>query len=211
MQASDLLFFLPFVLAFFLIWARMKRRIGRQQRLNQVWREFAALRGLQEQPTKDGAFISFRGQNQNMPFVLECIATEGTPFQIGKLKMRRGDAIKIFSRMKIELSGLPKGLRVYRETTWSKLGKTLGMQDIATGDSRFDGSFMIKGKDSTEVLTYLTPGRRMALLMHADELHGLELQEDGLILFQPNQIDSMERLDRYSSQLGSLASALLRS
>jgi hypothetical protein len=211
MQASDLLFFLPFVLAFFLIWARMKRRIGRQQRLNQVWREFAALRGLQEQPTKDGAFISFRGQNQNMPFVLECIATEGTPFQIGKLKMRRGDAIKIFSRMKIELSGLPKGLRVYRETTWSKLGKTLGMQDIATGDSRFDGSFMIKGKDSTEVLTYLTPGRRMALLMHADELHGLELQEDGLILFQPNQIDSMKRLDRYSSQLGSLASALLRS
>jgi hypothetical protein len=211
MQAGDLLFFLPFVLAFLLIWAHMKRRIGKQQRLNQVWREFAALKGLQEQPTDHGAIISFRGTNQNMPFVLECIATEGTPFQVGKLKMSRGDAIKIFSRMKIELSGLPKGLRVYRETTWSKLGKALGMQDIATGDSRFDGSFMIKGKDPAEVLTYLTPGRRMALLMHADELHGLELQEDGLILFQPNQIASMKRLDRYSSQLGSLASALLRS
>jgi hypothetical protein len=211
MQASDLLFFVPFVLGFFFIWAHVKRRTGKQRRLNQVWREFAALRGLQEQPTKDGAFISFRGQNQNMPFVLECIATEGTPLQIGKLKMRRGDAIKIFSRMKIELSGLPRGLRVYRETTWSKLGKALGMQDIATGDSRFDSSFVIKGKDPTEVLTYLTPGRRMALLMHADELHGLELQEEGVILFQPNQIGSMGELDRYFSQLGSLASALLRS
>jgi hypothetical protein len=51
----------------------------------------------------------------------------------------------------------------------------------------------------------------MALLMQVDELRGLELQEEGLILVQPNQIDSMERLDRYFSQLGSLASALLRS
>jgi hypothetical protein len=211
MQTSDLLFFLPFVLAFLLIWAHVRRRTGKQRRLNQVWREFAALKGLQEQSTKDDAFISFRGENQNMPFVLECIATQGTPFQIGKLKMRRGDAIKIFSRMKIELSGLPKGLRVYRETTWSKLGKALGMQDITTGDSRFDSSFMIKGKDPAEVLTYLTLGRRMALLMQVDELRGLELQEEGLILVQPNQIDSMERLDRYFSQLGSLASALLRS
>jgi hypothetical protein len=91
----------------------MKRRIGQQQRLNQVWREFADLRRLQEQPTKHGAIISFRGENQNMPFVLECIATEGTPFQIGKLKMRRGDAINIVGRMKVELGDLPKGLRVY--------------------------------------------------------------------------------------------------
>jgi hypothetical protein len=82
---------------------------------------------------------------------------------------------------------------------------------MTTGDSHFDSSFIIKGNDPTEVLTYLTPGRRMALLMHTDELHGLELQEEGLILSQPKQIDSAERLDRYFSQLGALASVLLRS
>ena len=211
MQASDLLFFLPFVLAFFLIWAYMKRGMRQQQRLNQVWREFGDLRGLQEQPAKQGAIISFRGKNQNMPFALECVAMEGTPLQIGKLKMTRGDAIKIFSGMKIELGGLPKGLRVYRETTGSKLDKALGMQDLTTGDSRFDSSFIIKGSDPTAVLSYLTPGRRVALMMHADELHGLELREEGLILFQPDQIDSVEKLDRYFSQLASLASVLLRS
>ncbi len=211
MQASDLLFFLPFVLAFFLIWAYMQRGMRHQQRLNQVWREFADLRGLHEQPTKHGAIISFRGKNQNMPFILECVAMEGTPVQIGKLKITRGDATKIFTQMKLELSGLPKDLRVYRETAWSKLGKALGMQDITTGDFRFDSSFVIKGNDPTEVLNYLTPGRRMALRMHADELQGLELQKEGLVLFQPNQIDSVEKLDRYFSQLASLASALLRS
>lgn len=189
----------------------MKRRIGQQQRLNQVWREFADLRGLQELPTKHDAMSSFRGKNQNMPFVLECVAMEGTPVHIGKLKMARGDAAMIFTRMRIELSGLPEGLRVFRQNVWSKVGKALGMQDITTGDSRFDSSFMIKGNDPTAVLDYLTPGRRMALLMHADELHGLELQEEGLFLFQPNQIDSVEKLDRYSSQLASLASALLQS
>ncbi|HYA03897.1 MAG TPA: hypothetical protein VEI04_12365 [Syntrophobacteria bacterium] len=143
MQASDFLVFLPFVLPFLIIWAYMKRRMRQQQRLNKIWRDFGHLRGLQEQPTEHGVLISFRGKNQNMPFVLECVAMEGTPVHIGKLRMSRGDATKIFTRMRIELSGLPKGLRVFRENVWSKVGKALGMQDITTGDSRFDSSFML--------------------------------------------------------------------
>jgi hypothetical protein len=233
MQANDFLFFLALVLAFFLILGYMQRGRRKQRRLNEIWREFAKLKGLQEQPTDNdtiqdqdidedydatqeepsdrGIILSFRGKNQNLPFLLECFATEGTPMQIGKLKMRRGDKIKTFTRIEIGLSNLPKGLRVYRETTWSKLGKAIGMQDITTGDASFDNSFMIKGDDQREILDYLTPSRRMALLTYADKLHGLELQEEGVILLQQGQIDSVEKLDRYFSELGALASALIRS
>jgi hypothetical protein len=211
MQPNDFLFFLPFVLAFFLIWGYMKKRMRKQQRLNEIWREFAGLKGLQEQPTDHDTILSFRGKIQGMPFVLECIATEGTPVQIGKLKMRRGDKIKIFTRMKVGLADLPEGLRVYPETAWSKLGKAIGMQDITTGDASFDNSFLIEGNDPKEVLDYLTPSRRMALLTYTDELHGLELRKEGLVLLQPGQADSVDRLSRYFSQLDLLASALIGS
>ncbi len=223
MQANDLLFFLPFVLAVFLIWGYMKRNIRKQMSLNEIWQVFARLKGLQEQ-SPDGAdetlqkrlnyedydrILCFRGKNQNLPFVLECFATDGTPTQIGKIKMRTGDKIRIFTRIKIGLTNLPKGLWVYRETAWSKLGKAVGMQDITTGDARFDSVFMVKGCDPKEVLDYLTPSRRMALLTYADKLQSLELQEEGLILLQPGQVDSVERLEQYYSELGSLASALI--
>lgn len=213
MRVNDILFFLPFVIAFFVIWAYLKRGMAKQKRLNEIWREFADLKGLQEQPTDHCTTLLFHGQNQNLPFVMKCFATEGSPLQMGKLKLKRdrGDHIKIFTQLKVVLAGLPPGLRVYRETTWRKLGKVMGMQDIMADDVPFDKKFIIKGIDPKEVLDYLTPSRRRALLKYADELQGLELREDGLVLLQPGQTDSVDKLNRYFSQLGLLASQLTRS
>lgn len=210
MQINDILFFLPFILAFFLIWGYMKKGMARQNRLNKIWREFADLKGLQEQSVDQGTILAFYGKNQNLPFFIKCFATEGTPVQIGGLKMKRGDDIKTFTQIKIVLAGLPSGLRIYRETTWGKVGKVFGMQDIKTGDAAFDKKFIIKGGDPKKVLEYLTPPRRMTLLHYAETLQGLELQEVGLVLLQPGQTDSMAKLDRYFTQLGSLASELVR-
>ena len=213
MQVNDILFFSPFVLAFFVIWAYLKKGMAKQTKLNEIWREFADLKGLQEQPTDHGTILLFHGKSQNLPFVLKCFATEGTPMQVGKLKMKRGrgDHIKIFTQIKVVLAGLPPGLRVYRETAWNKLGKVIGLQDITTDDLLFDKKFIVKGIDPNKVLDYLTPTRRMALLKYADDMQGLELMEDGLVLLQPGQTDSVEKLNRYFSQLGLLASELTHS
>ncbi len=86
----------------------------------------------------------------------------------------------------------------------------MGIQDITTDDVSFDKKFIIKGMDPKKVLDYLTPSRRMALLKYTDDLQGLELLEDGLVLLQPGQTDSVEKLNRYFSQLGLLASELTR-
>jgi hypothetical protein len=50
----------------------------------------------------------------------------------------------------------------------------------------------------------------VALLKYTDELEGLELLDDGLVLMQPGQTESVDKLNRYFSQLGLLASELTR-
>lgn len=212
MDLQDILFMLGISVACLLVWTYVKRRVDRGKRLNQIWRDFAQLKGLEELQRKGEGehevIIKFVGKNLGLPFVMESILTEGTPTKIGSVTLSNEDDIKIFSRMQISLPGLPRGLRVYKETAWSKLGKAVGMQDIATDDPEFDRAFMVKGKDAREVVDYLTPSRRMALLTQASDMKGLELQEEGLILFRKGQIESMEELETVFSQVGSLAAAL---
>ncbi|MGO9120641.1 MAG: hypothetical protein ACLQPD_23880 [Desulfomonilaceae bacterium] len=214
MDLQDTLFILVLAAACCLIWMYIQRRASARKRLNQIWREFAQLKGLNESHRKSGgeheAMMKFQGQNQGLPFVMECIAIEGTPRRIGSVQLSTGDDIKIFTRMEISLPGLPRGLRVYRETGRSKLGKAVGMQDISIDDPEFDRAFMVKGKDEREVIDYLTPSRRMALLTQALDMKGLELEEQGLVLFRKGQIGSKDELETVFSQLSSIATSMTR-
>ncbi len=231
MQVNDILFFLSFVLAFFLIWSFLKKRIVKQRATNEIWREFARMKGLQEQSagkrgndvsfdedfnkTPDrsrsddyGRVISLLGKNGDLPFVLECIATEGTPQRVGKFNISSGEGIRIFTRLRIGLDGLPEGFCAYRETAWSRLGKVVGMQDIVTGDSAFDKVFVVKGRDPMAVLGYLSPSRRTVLRDCAEMYPFLDLREGELLLMRPGQTDRMDQLEQYLADIGQLSSAL---
>lgn len=191
-----------------------KKRHCQTKKASEIWREFARLKGLQEQPADAPVTIlSFQGRNRDLPVFLKCFATEGKPVRVGdvKVKRARGQEVHIFSQIKIILTGLPPGIRVYRETAWHKFGKVLGIQDIKTDDPSFDQKFIIKGTDPKGIIDYLTPSRRKALLKYADELQGLELHENSLVLLQPGQIESMDRLNFYFSKLGLLTLELARS
>ena len=211
MGLTDILFGLLIVSIALAIFCFMMRSVKRQGRINRVWREFAEIKGLTEQPAGEGALLRFQGDIQGMPFALECIATEGTPVRIGKLRMSFGEGPKMFSRMAVRLPGVPRGLRLYRQTSWSRLGRAVGMQDIITGDSEFDRTFMVKGSDPDAVVTFLSPFRRMALLSDAAKLVGLELESGELIVLRRGQIDTGEELDALFSQVASLAADLARS
>ena len=73
MQGSDILFFSPFVLAFFLIWGYMKKGMAKQKELNKIWREFADLKGLQEQPADHGTILFFLWQKPEPAFSYEML------------------------------------------------------------------------------------------------------------------------------------------
>ena len=74
----------------------------------------------------------------------------------------------------------------------------------------FDKLFVVKGNDQFEVLDYLTPSRRMALLRCAERYSDLDLREGELVISQPGQTESMEQLDRYIADSNLLAAALTR-
>jgi hypothetical protein len=231
MELNDILLLLSLILFAFFIWFFIKKRVGKQRATNEIWREFARMKGLQEQPAGSRGndvsfdeefekvhdrprfddyepFVSFSGRKRDLPFFLECIAAEGTPNRVGKFIISSGEGIKIFTRIRIGLAGPPAGLCVYRKSAWSKLGKVVGMQDIATGDPSFDRLFVVKGKDHMEVLNYLTPSRRMALQDLAGKFWRLELQGGELTLMQPGQTDRMEQLDQYLADIDRYSSAL---
>ena len=216
MELFDAIFVSLILTIAIVIFAFIRKAMRRQTIATQIWRDFAKLKNLEEvqgdkYSDEEATIIAFQGTNQGMPFLLECIATEGTPMQVGSLKLRRGEDTRIFTRMAIGIPGLPNGLRVYKEKSWSKLGKAIGMQDISTGDPEFDQAFVVKGNYEREVQDYLTSSRRMALLAQALDMQGLALQEHGLILFRPDQIATLEELEKAFSQIGSLATALTRS
>lgn len=219
---NDILLFISLILIFFLIWFSLKKRIGKQRATNETWREFARMKGLQEQSTGNNGnavgdrprfddympLISFRGKSRDLPFFLECIATEGKPKRVGKFIISRGEGIGIYTRLRIGLGGHPEGFCLYRESAWSKIGKAFGMQDIATGDPSFDRLFVVKGNNQVEVLDYLTPSRRMALQGCIERYPGLDLRDGELVLIRPGQTDDMCQLEQYLSDISALSSAL---
>lgn len=211
MDLTDVLFGLLIVVIALPLFGLIMRSMKKQRRINGVWREFAESKGLKEQPAGDGAILRFSGENRGMPFVLECTVTEGTPVRVGTLKLSFGEETEMFSRMSIRLPVVPHGLRLYRETTWSKLGKAVGMQDITTGDTEFDRAFVVKGPDPEAVNAFLSPFRRVTLLGHATDLEGLELDGGELALVRKGQIDTADELERLFSQIGCAAADLARS
>ena len=59
---------------------------------------------------------------------------------------------------------------IYPEGIFSGLGRALGMQDIAIGDSDFDGDFVIKGNDETKVRQFFGDDTLKALLYTQSDL-----------------------------------------
>lgn len=90
MDLADLLFAAFAVGGSLLIWFYIKSRVTKQKRVSQVWREFAMLNNLEEKPGKGETWFRYQCENQGMPFVLECIETEGTPVRVGNLELSRG-------------------------------------------------------------------------------------------------------------------------
>lgn len=60
--------------------------------------------------------------------------------------------------------GLPLDAHVYGEHVFSGLGKMLGFQDVETGDSTFDGTFVVKADSEQTVLELLDEDLRRALV-----------------------------------------------
>ncbi|HUL20388.1 MAG TPA: hypothetical protein VLZ10_02970 [Thermodesulfobacteriota bacterium] len=215
MNTEGLLYLLIFVAAGVILWIYIKKRTEQDKATKGVWHAFAEMKGLQEGKPEDASELLFHGQNQGFPFTLKRVMTEGKPAGSVRLfgqdiTFRHGDTYHTYTQMKIQLFDLPKGLRIYAETLLRKVSKTLGAQDIRTGDQELDETAMIKGVDPEEVRRYLTAERCSALKRYLKELGPIEVREDGLYLERKGMIKEIGELERLYSLMGAFALSFSR-
>lgn len=78
-----------------------------------------------------------------------------------------GNQKQVYTEVQAPVSGLaPRGLTVYREGLFQKLGKAIGGEDIQVGDAELDKAFIIKGEDPRAVVElFRHPSLKRALLI----------------------------------------------
>jgi hypothetical protein len=210
MDTEGLLYLLIFVAAGVILWVYIKKRMEQDKATKAVWHTFAKMKGLQEGKPEDPSDLLFYGKNQGFSFTLKRVMVKGKPG--GRVRLfgqditfRRGDTYHTYTKMKMQLFDLPKGLRICSETLLRKMSKTLGAQDIKTGDQELDERAVIKGADPEEVRHYLTAERCSVLKRYLKELDPIEVQEDGLYLERKGVIKETEELERLYSLMGAFA------
>jgi hypothetical protein len=213
MNTEGLIYFLIFVAAGVILWVYIRRRMEQDKAFKTVWHTFAGMKGLQEGKSQDPSDLLFYGKNQGFPFTLKRVMIEGKP--AGRVRLfgqnitfRRGDTYHTYTQMKTQLFDLPKGLRICGETLLRKVSKTLGDQDIKTGDQELDERVVIKGVDPEEVKHYLTAERCSALKRYLKELDPFEVREDGIHLERKGMIKEIDELERLYSLIGAFALSL---
>ncbi len=100
------------------------------------------------------------------------------------------------SAMALQISGegVPRGLHIYRETFFSKVGKVFGGQDIEVRDPNFDKAFMIKGDRESDVRAWLTYDRRQAIIS-LRKYPGFELSQTQLYVERKGTFNRAAELD----------------
>ncbi|MCZ6793389.1 MAG: hypothetical protein O7J95_07230 [Planctomycetota bacterium] len=90
-------------------------------------------------------------------------------------KRSRGEE-RSYIRMRVVYPGpLGLGLRLSREGALSRVARHLGDEDIEVGDENFDEDVVVKSSDVDEVISFLTPARRL-------RTHRLLMLYPGLII-----------------------------
>ncbi len=186
--------------------------LTRDRRVRKVWRDFAAMKGLDAGTAKNSGDILYSGKNRGFPFVLERVTQRGK--QLGnvhflgeKIPMRAGDTFHTYTRMRLSMSGLPAGLSISRETIGRKIATAVGAQDIRTGDPEVDGSFVIKGKDPAEVGRFLNSERCNALKVYLRGREEIGLRNNELLYERKNSIENISELSRVYMRMGEFAAA----
>jgi hypothetical protein len=117
--------------------------------------------------------------------------------KLDSFEQRSGKNSHTYTRIVVLLNNAASfRMSISQEGLFSKLGKKLGMQDIATGDDEIDQRYLIKGEPEADVLRVLSSlGMRQRLLeapaIHI-EIRGMEVyyQKQGFET-DPNKLISL--------------------
>ena len=124
--------------------------------------------------------------------------------------VRHGKSRTIYTVVEVALgTEVSRGLQVYREGVFQKMGKVIGGEDIQVGDSALDEAFIIKGVPEPRAVSILTdPSVKSALLVGQKRHESLRIDSGVVRIRQRGRASGGGILESYIRTAVDLARAL---
>lgn len=141
-------FLLPLAIGGIVVWAVIKQK----ERQTTAWRHAASELGLDVEP---GSFT-------RSPSMAGMIGR--TPVTVSVVRVGSGDDSSVYTQYRVAYPPLGIGLRLSREAGWKRLVRVFGVAEHEIGDEPFDSAFEIRAASASAATSFLTLGKRQALL-----------------------------------------------
>lgn len=112
-------------------------------------------------------------------------SVDGFDTEVSIHRQSSGKSSQAYTRYRVSYRPIGLGLRLARQSGYTKLIRFFGAQDHIIGDETFDASFEIKAVDPTAVAAFLTAGRREALLRLLASHPEVVISDDETMLQRP--------------------------
>jgi hypothetical protein len=102
----------------------------------------------------------------------------GLDIEVAAKTQSTGNNNQIMTTYRISYPPLGPGMKLTRQTGFSRITQAFGAQDIEIGDQSFDDAFVVKSDDPNAVKLLLTPAVRMSLLRLQTAYPGVVVEDD---------------------------------
>ncbi|NBB79262.1 MAG: hypothetical protein GVY36_07435 [Verrucomicrobia bacterium] len=145
-----------------------------------------------------------------LAFITKPIRIDGVyrdaPVKVWHFSRGSGRSSTPYIGLKMQISN-PRGLsfQFSKEGFFSKVGKTLGMQDIEVGDTRFDRTFIVKCSDPYFIRTALLPEIKEKFYHAFEELGArgtIKLESSEIYYEESGRIRSEKVRERFAALIG---------
>lgn len=159
-------FLLPLAIGGIVLWAVVKQK----ERQTTAWKRAAGELGLDLDPgtlTRRASMTGTIGR---------------TPVTVSVVRVGSGKDSTVYTQYRVAYPPLGIGLRLAREAGWKKLVRVFGVAEQEIGDEPFDTAFEIRATTASAAASFLTLGKRQALLRLIAAYPNAVVEDDGIQL-----------------------------
>lgn len=189
-------FFIFFFFALVMVGAAVAG-IRQAERARQAWTAAAAALGLHVESGSIFRRPEMEGELGGFPIKLDTF-TSG------------GENKTTYTRYRVFYPSFDLGLDLKPQSAFSRITKIFGAQDVELGDQAFDDALMVKAEKSKQVASFLTPGRRSAILRLFADFNRARVRDDSIEIVTRGFESSQQRLLSTTRRVAATARRLHR-
>jgi hypothetical protein len=133
----------------------------------------------------------------------------GFTVRVNTFTQNSGNSSQTFTRFRISYPSLGLGLELKHQHFFATLGRALtGGKDIVVGDQEFDDTVIVEGHSASNVIEFLTPDRRRAIMALIASKRRGQIQDNEASFVEKGTSKDTQAIQRGLDRLVVLAMAL---